>query len=100
MIGQVYSAWQLIAQFGSTGMFCLLLYKLADKWLGAFLTASQAQTAAMTTQAAAITGLANSVRDGQTDQHEVLLAVRVQSREMREMKELLERIAQQGGVKK
>jgi hypothetical protein len=93
VFGEMETGWKLLTEFGTTGMFCLLLWKLADKWLGSFLKASQDQTAAMTSQAVAITNLANNVSAGQTDQHEVLLAVRVQSREMREMKDLLERIA-------
>jgi hypothetical protein len=86
--------WKTVQQFGSTALLCWLLWKLADKWLGEFLKASKEQTVAMVTQAAAVTQLAATVQAGQTDQHEVLLAVRVQSRSIRDMKEMLEKLVE------
>jgi hypothetical protein len=86
--------WKAIQEFGSTALLCWLLWKLADKWLGEFLKASRDQTVAMVTQATAVTQLAQTVQAGQTDQHEVLLAVRVQSRSIRDMKEMLEKLVE------
>ena len=86
--------WKAINEFGATALLCWLLWKLADKWLGEFLKASREQTVAMVTQATAVTQLAATVQAGQTDQHEVLLAVRVQSRSIRDMKELLEKLVE------
>lgn len=93
-----------LKDFGIAGMMLFVAWKIADKWLALFLTERQAQTkalmeqtAAVAKQATAVTQLATVVSESQRDQHEVLLAVRVQSREMGEMKELLQGIASMVG---
>jgi len=60
--------------------FCIYsLYRLADKWAEKFLDVQGKQAVAMGDLAAA-------VREGQGDQREVLLAVRVIATEQRELK--------------
>lgn len=95
------TAWvELAKQFGSGALLCAVGWKLADKWLGLFLAAQKEQTAAMANQATSIASLVDVVRSGQTDQHEVLLAVRVQSRQIEEMKDTLSAVAGQLGGRK
>jgi hypothetical protein len=71
---------KLAADFGITGVMVvglLLFYRLADKYAGLFLEAQKGQSAAMGEQATAMASLATAVKDGQSDQREVLIAVRV-----------------------
>ena len=73
---------KVAADFGGIGVLAValfLLYRLADKFGSAFLRASQEQTVAMSQQASAVTQLVESVKEGQSDQREVLMAVRMQS---------------------
>jgi hypothetical protein len=82
VIGDLSYAARMASEFGAVGLAVLaaiLLYRLVDKWAERFLGAQREQTAAMSEQASAIVGLANVVREGQTDQREVLIAVRVMS---------------------
>lgn len=84
-------AWAVKAasDLGVVGILMVALvmaYRLINKWGGEFLAASTAQTKAMADQASAVANLASVVKDGQTDQREVLIAVRVQSAAMEEMK--------------
>ena len=82
MIGDLSYAARLASEFGAVGLAVLaavLLYRLVDKWAERFLGAQREQTAAMSAQAAALLGLASVVREGQSDQREVLIAVRVMS---------------------
>ena len=76
------NVWKMIENLGSTGLLLLFGWKFLDRWAGKFLQAQQQSAAAMTS-------LADAVREGQTDQREVLLAVRVQSRKIEEMKNYL-----------
>jgi hypothetical protein len=67
-----------ISDFGgmaTLGVAMMLLYRLTDKWGGAFLTAQQEQTRAMAQQASAVAGLVDTVKEGQRDQRDVLMAV-------------------------
>jgi hypothetical protein len=91
----IATGMKLLTDWGAAGMVCWLVWKLADKWAAAFLKAQTDQTAAMTDQAKAITELVQAVRDGQNDQHEVLLAVRVMARQVEEMRTAMVR---HGGV--
>jgi len=82
VIGDLSDGARLASQFGALGLAVLaavLLYRLVDKWAERFLGAQREQTAAMSEQAAALVGLASVVREGQSDQREVLIAVRVMS---------------------
>jgi uncharacterized Ntn-hydrolase superfamily protein len=86
---------KIAADFGGIGVLAvalLLLYRLADKWGGAFLTATQGQTAAMTQQAAAVSALVETVKDGQNDQREVLIAVRMLNDKIDQQRHCLEGI--------
>ena len=56
---------------------CFLMWRLMDKWAGRFLDAQTGQTTAMTQQAVATAALATAVQEGQVDQREILLAVRM-----------------------
>ena len=71
----------------------LVVWKIVDKWAGQFLDAQKAQANAMGS-------LASAVKDGQTDQREVLIAVRVLARQMEENRQYLMAIEQamNGGV--
>jgi len=69
-----------LSEAGSTAVLAIaaiLLYRLLDKWGASFLEASRAQTSAMADQASATGALAAAVKEGQQDQREVLMAVRV-----------------------
>ena len=62
---------------GGLGIACFLMWKLFDKWAGLFLAAQGDQTKAMAEQATATAALAGAVKDGQADQREILMAVRL-----------------------
>jgi hypothetical protein len=82
LIGDLSDAARLASEFGAVGLAVLaavLLYRLVDKWAERFLGVQREQTAAMSEQAAALARLASVVREGQSDQREVLIAVRVMS---------------------
>jgi hypothetical protein len=90
------SDWTWVAKiagdFGVVGVMIVgvvLLYRLADKWAALFLEAQKAQSAAMAEQAAAMAGLAGAVREGQSDQREVLMAVRLLADRMDQQREYL-----------
>jgi hypothetical protein len=78
------SDWPTMA--GGFGICCLmmgLIYKLVDKWAGEFLAAHKQQASAMTT-------MAESVKQSMTDSREILIAVRVQSQQIGDLKTLIE----------
>ena len=62
---------------GGLGIACFLMWKLFDKWAALFLAAQGDQTKAMIEQATATASLAGAVKDGQADQREILMAVRL-----------------------
>jgi hypothetical protein len=76
------AAVKVVSDLGAIGVLVVALvmvYRLVDKWGGAFLAAQTAQTAAMTQQASAVASLVETVKEGQHDQREVLMAVRTLS---------------------
>jgi hypothetical protein len=80
-IGQItdLAAWLgVVERLGSAGLFAWVLWKLLDKWGGKLVDAQEKQ-------ATALTGLAEAVKTSQTDQRDVLLAVRVLAVRMEEL---------------
>jgi len=75
MTGDLQGWLRVVENMGGMGILALVLYKLLDKWAGKFLEAQQQG-------AAGLGALAAAVKEGQTDQREVLLAIRVLSRQM------------------
>ena len=67
----------------------ILFYRLLDKYGAAFLAAQQAQATAMTEQAGGMASLAAAIREGQSDQKEVLYAVRLLADRLEQQKEYL-----------
>lgn len=95
MQSQVIAIAKAAADFGGIGVLAValvLLYRLLDKFGGQFLKATQEQTVAMTQQAAAVTSLVETVKEGQNDQREVLIAVRMQSEKIDRLGKYLEAI--------
>lgn len=88
---------KLVSNLGSTGLVIFFGWKLVDRWAGRFLEAQKEQSAAMKTQAAAMGELAESVKDGQGEQHEILLAIRAQASKMDELKGWVRQLAMNGG---
>ena len=71
-------AAKLAADFGLLGLMIVAIviaYRLADKWAIKFLDASIGQVKAMTEQAAAVTALAAGLKEGQTEQRDIYIAV-------------------------
>ena len=85
----------MLGDYGAMGLCCLLLWTLLDKWAGKFLDAQVKQTEAMVAQSGAITALAASVREGQEDGREVLMAVRVLADRIDTQRDYLMRIDDQ-----
>lgn len=97
---------RIVADFGVAGVMAIgmvLLYRLLDKFGGAFLAAQKDQAVAMaqqasataqqasatTQQAAAVAEMVGMVKESQSDQREILIAVRVLAdRSERQMKYL------------
>ena len=77
---------------GGLGIACFLMWKLFDKWAALFLNAQTGQAKALTDQAMATAALATAVRDGQADQREILIAVRVLADRIDTQKEYLQGI--------
>ena len=71
-----------VENFGAAGLLAWLLWRIVDKWAGQFLSAQQSQANAMGS-------LAQAVREGQTDQREILIAVGVIGRRIEEQREYL-----------
>lgn len=102
MVSEMSWAGKLAADFGTLGALIVAMVifcRLLDKWAGKFLDAQQAQTVAMTQQAVATSKqadatvtLAATVREGQSDQREVLIAVRVLADRIEQQKRYLEQI--------
>jgi hypothetical protein len=74
---------KIVGDFGLSCFVLLLLWKTLDKWAGEFLVAHKQQAAAMTM-------LAESVKQSMSDSREILIAVRVQSQQIADVKRLLE----------
>ena len=73
---------KVAGNFGTAGLLILAAAWLAAKWAPQFLAASKAQ-------ATALGDLATAVREGQTQQGELLLAVRVLARKIDEQSEAI-----------
>jgi len=88
-------AWfqRFVENFGATGLIAWVFYKLVDKWADRFWKAQTAQTEAMEAQAHGMAQLAGSVVQGQTDQRDTLIAVRVLARQVEEHKSYLVEIS-------
>jgi hypothetical protein len=71
-----------LENMGIAGLMIYLIYRLADKWLPKFLAAQQSTAEAMLR-------LAASVKEGQGEQREMLIAIRVLAVEIGDVKELL-----------
>jgi hypothetical protein len=69
-------------EFGLSGLILLVAWMMVDKWATQFLAAQEKQATAMTS-------LADGLRTLQSDQRDVLMAVQVQSTELRDVKEAL-----------
>jgi hypothetical protein len=84
---------KIIEQLGTTGLIIFVLWKLVDRWAGRFLAVQVQQATAMGEQAQAMAGLCSSIRDGQGEQMELLLAVRVMATKIDEVKTSTREIA-------
>ncbi len=88
-------AVKIVESLGTTGLIIFVVWKLVDRWAGQFLGAQNKQAQAMADLAAA-------VREGQGEQRELLIAVRVLATKVDEtkawVKELSEHII--GGEKR
>lgn len=92
------SIWSWIAKvldFGGMALCVYLAWRLADKWAEKFLEVQVAQTNALTQQAVATASLAASVKGGQEDGREVLMAVRLLADRIEMQKDYLIRIDEQ-----
>lgn len=96
------SEWSWLAKMGSDASIAtvllagmVMLYRLLDKYGAAFLAEAKGQVQSMTEQAASVTALAASVREGQTEQREVLMAVRVQARVLEEIREFMAELSRE-----
>src|SRR5690242_5948182 len=81
-----------VADLGIAGVMAVgmvLLYRLVDKFATAFLEQQKEQTTAAANQATAMAALASAVREGQSDQKEVLFAVRLLADRMDQQRECL-----------
>jgi hypothetical protein len=70
---------KMAANTGVSGLLIMVGWKLTDKWAGRFLAAQNGQ-------ADALSALAKAVQEGQGEQRELLLAVRVMATKQDEMK--------------
>lgn len=85
------------ADFGGLAVLAVamvLLYRLVDKWGGAFVAAQNGQTIAMTEQASAVTQLVQISEKGQSMQGEVLMAVRMLADRIDQQRNYLQAIDQ------
>ena len=70
---------KLLENMGTTGLIIWTIWKLVDRWAGKFLDVQ-------TKQATAMGDLAAAVRESTGEQKELLLAMRVQSTKLDEVK--------------
>ena len=79
---------KIIESLGTTGLVIFVVWKLVDKWAGKFLDVQNKQAVAMG-------DLAHSIREGQGEQQDLVLAVRVLASKFEEVrgwvKELVEK---------
>jgi len=81
-------ALKMIESLGISGLIILVCWKLLDRWAAKYLEVSNRQAEAMGE-------LAPAVKEGRTDQHEILLAVRVLASKIDEQKEWLRELGEQ-----
>lgn len=74
---------KVMEDFCVSCLLLILLWRFADKWAGPFLDASNKQAEAMTM-------LAESVKTSASDSREILIAVRVQSQQIGDLKTLIQ----------
>jgi hypothetical protein len=75
-------ALKLAADFGGLGALVVamwLMYRLIDRWGGAFLKTAETQAAAVASQASAVLMLVDTVKQSQKSQEDVVMAVRILS---------------------
>jgi hypothetical protein len=88
-------AGKLLTDFGVLGLMVFafyLLYRLVDKWAARFLEVQVGQAKAMSDQAAAVTGLATAVKDGQAGQQDIFLTMNLVADRIDRHGKLLEKI--------
>lgn len=94
-MGEEYSiVLKIIQGLGVPGLVTYVIYRLLDKYLGRFLSATEMQ-------ANAIQELAAAVKESASDQREVVMAVRVLTSKVEESMGWMKEIGQQigGGTK-
>lgn len=74
---------KMAGNYGVLGLMMVLIYRLVDKWAPQFLAAHQDQAKAMAS-------LATAVKEGQGEQREILLAVRVLATKIEQQGEAIE----------
>jgi hypothetical protein len=70
---------KIVENLGTTGLIIFVIWKMVDRWAGRFLEVQDRQAKAMG-------DLAACVRDGQGEQRELLIAVRVLATKVDETK--------------
>ena len=81
-MNELAGAVKTASDFGVLGVLTvamILLYRLVDKYGGAMMDSQRAQAAAAAQQASAIQQLVETVKEGQNNSQEVLMAVRTLS---------------------
>lgn len=77
---------KIIETLGTTGLIVWVIWKLVDRWAGKFLDVQIKQATAMGAQAVSLGALAEGVRQGQGEDRELLIAVRVLATKVDETK--------------
>ncbi len=85
-MNELISLIKSLENAGVAGLMSYLIYRLVDKWAPKFLDAQQETAKAMLT-------LAASVKEGQGEQREMLIAIRVLATEIGDVKGLLRDMA-------
>ncbi|MDE2097840.1 MAG: hypothetical protein KGL39_11375 [Patescibacteria group bacterium] len=78
---------KVVENIGVSGLWVILIYRLANIWAARFLDAQKEQAHAMSE-------LASAVKDSMGDQREVLLAVRVLATKQDETRMWIQELAQ------
>jgi hypothetical protein len=68
---------RVVENLGVAGLLLFVVYKLADRWAGKFLTSFTEQSKVIVTQTGALVDLATAVRESHSEQRDLVLAVRV-----------------------
>ncbi len=75
---------EIVKTLGISGLVIYVAWKVIDKWAGRFLEVQIQQATSMGAQATATSGLAAAMREGQGQQQELMLAVRVMATKLDE----------------